>query len=188
MSRQSSSLAVKAMLLRSILSKSQIKMYLCNKMSALWRVCHFSAPIGQDHDAIFIQIAVLFVFKTIWSWNFLLLVSQLPQRLTRYTQQAGKFLGDPATGSRASMNIYWLPALHWAPDMSFHLINIVKPSVYIWENRVSGGSLKDSNWQGLDLNYALREGRKIMEENINFAVRKSWVWSWLCHSPAQYLS
>ena len=125
----SSSLAMKPILswFRSVLSKGQMKMYLCDKISALWRVCHFLHPLNKAAVwfFFFFQPALWFVFKTFW--GFRPLVIQLPEWLEQMCSASRNILMQPGhwftpQWKGREMNIYWLPALHWAPDVSFHLI------------------------------------------------------------------
>lgn len=169
---------------RSILSKDQMKMLLCDKVSAPWRVCHLLHPLHKTMVSFF-QVAVLFVFKIIWS--FLPLVSQLPERLKQMYPADRKILRSPghwfnSLNEGGKINIYWLPAWHWALDMSFHLI--LTANSWGWYSLQFTGEKAESqegpvNWskvsKGLAPSHTLRKGQN-NRKNIFFEVKKSWVW------------
>lgn len=192
----SSSLAMKPILswFRSVLSKGQMKMYLCDKISALWRVCHFLHPLNKAAVwfFFFFQPALWFVFKTFW--GFRPLVIQLPEWLEQMCSASRNILMQPGhwftpQWKGREMNIYWLPALHWAPDVSFHLIITAHwwgwyhPSIYRWENWVSRGSrhwLKVSKLNGRAWIWAMLWGEKTIERIYTLQWRRAALEPWLC--------
>ena len=185
---------------RSVLSKGQMKMYLCDKMSALWRVCHFLHPLNKAAVwFFFFQLALCFVFKTIWA--FRPLVIQLPERLEQMCSASRSILMQPGhwftpqweRRGNEHIQITCSALSTWCIISFNHHSTLVRlvPSFHLQMRKLGLKRVQTltqglkAKWQGLDLSHDLRGENN--RKNVHFSVKKSWIWTLALHLPIQYL-